>query len=73
MHLKAHGAGGGVEGGGVYLEDPFKEVPLPPREASPVSHDHQRQLLPIKLLHGLGCLQSRVWEPYLTSLLDMAQ
>lgn len=61
MTMNAHGAGvrGGRGGGGglVYLEDAFKEVPLPPREASPVSHDHQRQLLPIKLLNSLGCLQ----------------
>ena len=64
------GRGGGWRGGVgvVYLEDPFEEVPLAPREAPPVSHDNQRQLLPIKLLNGLGCLQSRVWKPYLTGL-----
>ena len=67
------GPPGGGGWGVVYLEDPFEEVPLAPREAPPVSHDDQRQLLPIKFLYGLGCLQSRVGKPYLTGLSNIAQ
>ena len=54
------------------LQDPFEEVPLAPREASPIGHDHQRQPLPVVLLNGLRCLQGRVWEPYLAGLHNVA-
>ena len=51
-----------------YLQNTLKEVSLAAREASPVGQDNERQLLPIKLLHGFSCLLSRVGEPHLPCL-----
>lgn len=42
-------------------------------EASPVSKDHQREVLPVEVPNSLGCFKSRIWKPDLSSLLDYLQ
>lgn len=42
-------------------------------EASPVSKDHQREMLPVEVPNSLGRFKSRIWKPDLSGLLDYLQ
>ena len=53
---------------GTYLQDTIQQIPLPPREASPVGQDDQWQALLVHLLDCVCCFEGTVWVPDLPCL-----